>query len=143
MYPAVPPEVTQVYNPFYTGVDQGAVVTHLGVPFTRNDPPATYTLYDACGASGPYNGTLGNCNLLGDCTQNQTGPAVVVPTGPVVTYNNPALSPGPTYTADRHRPAHGAGPAHRLRSDLPAHREPGQRQLRTPGVVLAGDRPGR
>jgi len=99
MYPAVPPEVTQVYQPFYTGVDQGAVVTRFGVPFNRNDPPATYTFFGTCGASGPYNGTLGNCNLLGDCSQNQTGPAVVVPTGPVVTYNNPAISPGPTYTA--------------------------------------------
>src|SRR5215813_7016074 len=98
MYAAVPPEVTVAYGPFYTGVDQGPTVGGP-VVYTRNDPPATYTFNAACGGAGPYTGTLGNCNLLGDCTATETGGPTPMPVGSVVSYNDPTLSPGPSYTA--------------------------------------------
>ena len=100
MYADAPPEALITYQPFTTGVDQGATVSSRGVSWSRQDPPAQYVYWGACGADGtPYNGGLGACNLLGDCTQNQTGGPTPQPVGAVLSYNNPVVSPGPAWTA--------------------------------------------
>ena len=53
MYADTPAEETQAYLPFYSGGGPRATVMSGAVPFTRSDPPATYTFNAACGNAGP------------------------------------------------------------------------------------------
>ena len=98
MYPDLVPEELQQFDPFYSAQDLGpTVLGAFGATYTRNDPPAVRTFWAGCGLTGNYTGAGAGCNVLGNCTPTQiTGPTDN-PVGGIITYNDPSLSPGPTY----------------------------------------------